>query len=88
MELVSPWLTNAIAVIAIVTGLVGTAWWIIGLYGMHNRKEEKELPEIELPAHLHEVMSGVPLALVLFYIFTGITLIAYVVSVWIAGVSY
>ncbi|HEX2951428.1 MAG TPA: hypothetical protein VHV83_17935 [Armatimonadota bacterium] len=88
MELVSPSLVNIIALLAISTGLVVTAWWVIALYGVHSRKDEKELPEIDLPAHLHEILSGIPPALMAFYIFTGITLVAYVISVWVAGVSY
>ncbi|MDO8683403.1 MAG: hypothetical protein Q7N50_07980 [Armatimonadota bacterium] len=84
-----PLLANLLAVIAIVTGLAIGAWWIIGLYSLHTRREEKELPEVELPANLHEVFTGIPAVLWIFYAFIAISSIAYVLYIWLVrGVSY
>lgn len=88
MELLSPYLVNLIAYIAIITGLVLGAWWIIAVYGVHGRKEESELPELNLPGHLHEVLSGIPPALVIFFAFVGISMIIYLLLVWLTGVTY
>lgn len=87
MEL-NPLLVNIMAAVAIVFGLGLTAWWIVGLYWIHSRKEEKELPEVELPAHIHEVFTGVPPVLIIFYIITAVSLIGYVFYIWIGGLSY
>lgn len=87
MEL-NPLYVNIIAVIAILTGLAVGIWWVIGLYFVHTRAQEDELPEVELPGMLHEVISGLPAAAVIFYIFTAITMIVYVLYIWLGGVTY
>jgi hypothetical protein len=79
---------NLLAIAAIVSGIVIATWWIIGLYGVHTRKQEDELPEIELPAHLHEVISGIPPVLIIFYLFIGLSLVLYVIYIWVWRISY
>jgi len=79
---------NMIAVVAILVGLGLAGWWIIGLYGIHSRREEHELPEVDLPGHMHEVVSGVPPVLWLFYALMFATLVLYVLYIWLGGVSY
>ncbi|MCL5103463.1 MAG: hypothetical protein M1133_05035 [Armatimonadetes bacterium] len=88
MELVNQELTNIIAIVAMVAGILLAVWWLVGLYSVHTRKQEHELPEVDLPADLHETISGVPAFLWIFILLTGVTLVAYVVSVWLSGVSY
>lgn len=88
MELVSPGFVNFIAVVAILTGIALGAWWVMGLYAVHRRTEEKELPEVELPGHIHEVISGIPPVLIAFYVFTALSLIVYVIYIWVARISY
>lgn len=87
MELFSLFV-NLIAISAIIAGLAIGAWWVIGLYFVHSRKEEKELPEIELPAKLHEVFTGIPSVLILFYAFIALSLILYVLYIWLGGLVY
>lgn len=87
MEL-NPLLTNIIAVLAMITGLAIGAWFIIALYAVHSRRQEEELPEVSLPGHLHEVISGAPAALVIFYTFTVVVMILYVIYIWLGGLSY
>jgi hypothetical protein len=55
---------------------------------VHSRKVEEELPEIELPAHLHEVFTGVPAALIIFYAFIAASLVVYVLYIWLGGITY
>lgn len=83
-----PLFVNWIAIAAIISGLALAGWWVVGLYGVHTRKEEKEFPEVELPAHLHEVVSGIPPFLIVFYALTGVILIAYVLYIWLGGLNY
>lgn len=87
MEL-NPLFVNIIAWAAMVSGLAAAAWYVIGLYWVHTRRQEKELPEVELPANLHEVFTGVPPVLVIFFIFIGVSLIAYVLYIWLGGLNY
>lgn len=87
MEL-NPLFVNLVAAAAIVVGLAIAAWWIIGLYWMHTRRSEKELPEVELPANLHEVFTGVPPVLIIFFIFIGLSLVLYVLYIWLGGINY
>lgn len=87
MELSWP-LMAFIATIAIIAGIALGAWYVIGLYWLHSRKEEKELQDIELPANLHEVFTGVPPVLIIFYIFMFVFSIAYVIYIWLGGLSY
>ena len=88
MELVAEGLVNVIAWIAIVSGLLLAIWWLVGLYGVHTREQERRLPGIELPDRLHEKIAGIPPFLMIFFIFTGICLISYMLAAWLAGVSY
>lgn len=83
-----PLFVNLIAVTAILSGIAIGVWWIIGLYALHSRKEERELPEIELPASLHEVFTGIPPVLILFYAFIGLSLVLYVLYIWIGRLTY
>ena len=87
MEL-NPIYANIIAATAIISGLILVGWWVAALYWVRSRKEEKELPEVDLPAHLHEVSVGVPPALVMFYLFIALSLVGYVVYIWLSGVTY
>ncbi len=76
------------AILAALVGLVIAAWWIVGLYWMHTRDVENKLPHVDLPADLHEVLTGIPLALTIFYIFTALSLVGYVLYIWTSGVAY
>jgi hypothetical protein len=87
MEL-NPLYPNIIAIAAMVAGLLVGGWWVVSLYWLHSRREEKELPEIELPGHIHEVFFGVPPAMIIFLVFIGVSLISYVLYIWLAGVRY
>jgi len=87
MEL-SPVLVNTIAIIAMAAGLAAAAWWLIGLYWLHSRREEKELPEVELPSNLHEVFTGIPPVLIIFYSFIALSLLVYVAYISIGGITY
>jgi|GEM_PF-1759724 len=88
MELVVPFLVYIIAILAIVSGLGLVIWWIIGLYWMHSRGKEHELQEVTVPANIKEKFTGIPLVLIILMIFTGITMVTYVLTVWQTGVSY
>jgi hypothetical protein len=88
MELASPLLVNMMAITAMLIGLVIVAWWIIALYWMHTRDVEGRLPQVNLPADLHEVLTGIPLALTIFYIFIALSLAGYVLYIWKGGISY
>lgn len=88
MELVVESLVNIIAVLGVVIGLVFAGWWAVGLFAIHSRKQESELPEMQAPDGLTEKFTGVPPVLVIFLIFTGISMVAYVLSVWLTGVTY
>lgn len=83
-----PLLVNLLAIAAIITGVAIGGWWIIGLYGVHTRKEEKELQEIELPANLHEVFTGIPPVIVIFIAFIFGSGLLYVLYIWLGGISY
>lgn len=88
MELVNPLLVNLMAIAAIAAGLALAAWWIAGLYWMQSRQDEEKLRQIKFPAELREAASGIPAALVIFYVFMGLTLIGYVLYAWLGGVTY
>jgi len=88
MELVSPAYVNIMAVLAIVSGLVLSIWWVVATYWMHSREQEAKLRQIRLPAELSEVISGTPPALVIFYIFIAVSLVGYIIFVWLGGVTY
>ena len=87
MELSKP-LMNLIVWLTVIAGLAIGAWYLIGLYWMHSRREEKELTEVDLPGDLHEVFSGVPPAMTIAYVFVFIFGIAYVIYIWQGGITY
>lgn len=88
MELVAPKLTDAVAWLAMIAGTVFAIWWTIGLFAIHSREKEAELPEVEAPDGIKEKFTGVPPVLTIFFIFMGITLVAYILSVWLTRVTY
>lgn len=88
MELVAPGLTNIIAWLGIAIGLVFSGWWAVGLFSIRTREQERERPEIEAPARLREKLNGVPPVLVIFIAFTAVTMISYIIAVWLTGVTY
>lgn len=88
MELVAPGLTNIIAWLAMLVGVVFAGWWAVGLLRIRSREEEQEGPEIEAPAGLREKLNGVPPVLVIFIVFVAVAMVGYILAVWLAGVSY
>jgi hypothetical protein len=76
------------AIAAIVLGLSIAGWWIMSLNWIRSREDEEELPEVSLPAHLHEVISGIPPALKVFYVFIAASLVFYLLFAWLGGVTY
>lgn len=88
MELVAEGLVNIIAVLAIIIGLAFAGWWAVGLFAIHSRKAEAELPEMEAPDGIREKFTGVPPVLVIFLAFVGIVMVGYVLACWLTGVSY
>lgn len=88
MELVTQGLVNIIAILGIIIGAAFAVWWAVGLLSIHSREAEAELPELKAPARLDEKLAGVPAVLVILIVFTGITMVAYVLSCWLTGVSY
>ncbi len=88
MELVAPGLTNLVAWVAIITGVVVAGWWTIGLLSVYSREKEAELPEVEVTDGIKEKFTGVPAVLVILFIFMGVTLVAYVLATWLAGVTF
>lgn len=88
MELVAQSLTNIIAILAIAAGLLFAGWWAIGLLSVRTREQERERPEIDAPDGLREKLNGIPPVLMIFLIFTGVTMVAYILVTWLAGVSY
>ena len=88
MELINPQLNNLIAYVAILTGLILTFWWIIGLYGMRNRSSEDDQPTEDFQTDAHESGTGVPSVLKLFYVFIALSLISYVLYIKFGGISY
>lgn len=88
MELISPLFVNLIAVAAGITGLLLAAWWIVSLYWLHSRDAESRLSKIDLPDELGEVLSGIPASLVAFYLFIAMAMVAYVLYMWLGGISY
>ena len=83
-----PLFVNFIVAAAVIAGISFAIWWIIGLYWVYSRREERELPEIELPANLHEVFTGIPPVLIAFIIFIFASLILYVAYIWLGGITY
>jgi hypothetical protein len=83
-----PLYVNIIAVVAIVTGVALAAWWVVSLYSVRSRQEEADLQEIDLPGHIHETLSGVPSALIAFYVMIGVVMILYVLYILFGGITY
>jgi uncharacterized membrane protein YqhA len=74
--------------IMIVFGIV-LAWvTYIALYGARSRRAEAQDEMIEFPADLKEAGAGVPVVLVLSYVFIGLTLIGYLFIMWLTDISY
>ena len=88
MELVTPGLANIIAYLAILLGVLLTVWWVVGLYRMNSRQAEDHLPQLDSPAGIGEVESRIPAFVTTLIIFVGISMVAYVLAVWLTGVSY
>jgi hypothetical protein len=88
MELIAEGLVNLIAVLAMIAGLAFAAWWTVGLLTARTRKQEAELPEMDAPDGLKEKITGVPPVLVVFLAFVGVTMVVYVLWVWLTGVTY
>jgi phage shock protein PspC (stress-responsive transcriptional regulator) len=88
MELVAENLVNVMAAVSIVAGLAIGAWVVMALDWVHDREEERELPEKELPGHLHEVLAGVPPALTIFFAFIAIGIVAYIIYIAVGGITY
>lgn len=83
-----PLFVNILAMVAIAAGVAVMGWWIIGLYAIHSRKEEREMPEVQLPANLHEVFTGIPPVIVVFIAFIFGSSFLYVLYIWLGGISY
>lgn len=79
---------NVLVALAIVGGLATAVWFVMELYWVRSREQEEELPEITLPGHVHEVLSGIPGALWAFYAMMAIALILYVLLVVLGGATY
>jgi hypothetical protein len=77
-----------IAIAAIIVGLSVAGWWIIAMYWLHGREIESKLNRVELPDGLQEAFTGIPAALRVFYAFIVLSLIGYVLYVWLGGVTY
>ena len=88
MELVAEGLVNIIAVLGIIIGLVFAGWWTVGLFSIRTREQEQEGPEIDAPDGLREKLNGVPPVLTIFIIFTAVTMVSYILAIWLTGVSY
>jgi hypothetical protein len=88
MELITESLVNIIAVLAIIAGLAFAGWWAVGLFAVHSREAEAELPEMDAPDGIKEKFAGVPRVLVIFLACTAVAMVAYVLSSWLTGVSY
>lgn len=88
MELVAPGLTNIIAWLAMIVGVAFAAWWAVGLLRMRSREEEEAGPEIDGPDGLREKISGVPPVLIIFIVFVAVSMVGYMLAVWLLGVTY
>jgi len=88
MELVTPGLTNLIAWLAIVAGVLFAVWWAIGLSAIRTRQQEEAGQSIDGPDGIREKLAPVPAVLLIFIIFTSVAMISYILSVWLTGVSY
>lgn len=88
MELVSEGLTNILAILSFLIGAAFAGWWAIGYLAVRSRESETHLPEIDVPGDIKENFTGIPPVLTVFLIFSGITMVAYVLAVWLTGVSY
>ena len=88
MEVLSPGLMYALAIAAMIAGVLTGAWWIVSLYWLHSRETEDALPKVGLPDDIEEVLIGVPPTMVFFYIFIGLSLVFYVIFIWLGGQSY
>lgn len=76
------------ALAAIIAGIAMTAWWVIGLYWIHSREVEEELPKVGFVQGIQEVLTGAPLALMIFFAFMFLSMVGYVLYIWQGGISY
>lgn len=88
MESAGSVVLNMTAAAIALTGLVAAAWWIIGLYWMHSRAVGSKLPHVSLPADLHGAPAGISWALMVFYVFTALSLVGYLLYVWQRNAAY
>ncbi len=77
-----------IVVLAILAGIAISVWWLVAVFWVHSREKEKELDHIELPDEITEVLTGIPPALWIFYVFIAITMLGYVLGIWLSGATY
>ena len=88
MELISPLYMNIMAMAAILLGLALTAWWIVGLISVRSRDKDDDLPKETFGSDIQEVITGIPAVLKIFFTFMVLTMIGYVLYIWLGGVSY
>lgn len=79
---------NVIVYVTMFASLIFAIWWLISLYRIHTREAESKLPRIDLPADLKEIETGIPLSLVLFFAFIGVSMVSYILYAWLGGVTY
>lgn len=77
-----------IAVLATLAGIAVAVWWLIAVFRVHSREKENELKHIDVPDGISEVMTGIPLALWIFYAFIAIGMLGYVLGIWLSGATY
>ena len=82
-----PRFVNLIAALAIVAGLGVVAWWLIGMYGMRDRGSRREIDDGEPLTHAHED-ARVPPVMIFFIAFIAVSMIAYMLYIWLGGVRY
>lgn len=88
MELVVEGLVNIIAVLAMVVGLALTGWWAMGLLSVHSREQEEQLPSLQAPAGIEEKLTGIPPVLTTFFVLIGVSLLGYILAIWLTGATY
>jgi len=76
------------AIATLIMGAIVGAWYVIGLYAVDRRADATIVPEDELPGHEHEKEHRVPPVLTIFYGFIVLSMIAYVLYVWLGGIRY
>ncbi len=87
MEL-NPIFVNLIAWIAMAAGMLLAVWWLIGLLWVRDRGADEEIREAGLPGNLHEASGGIPPVLIIFFALIAVSLVFYVLFVWLGGITY